>query len=265
MERQPAEHEVEVLVGERKTVSVRLHEVQVAQPCLGSLGSRLVQHLRRDVDGRDRADIRCYGAAQVSRARGNIEHETPTARGRSESSPSSRYHERFERRIARGSMTAPPVGVRLVSDRGQSVQATRLRTSGAFSTRNLHYSANPNGEDTYDRTSIALWPGGSRTSAPSRSIRVRGPRWLRILCGQRFGIEPEFVTMRPDLPAMLAACDVALLIGGRGALHRAWPTRQARSGGGVDRHDGPAVRLVFLDRPRRHGASGRSATPRYER
>ena len=122
VERQPAQHEVEVLVGERKPVSGRLHEVQVAQPCLGSLGSRLAQHLRRNVDARDRADIRRDGAAQVSRARGNIEpthlrrqryrlddplqqvpasegsalplrtlrpaDETPTARGRSESSPS---------------------------------------------------------------------------------------------------------------------------------------------------------------------------------
>lgn len=36
---------------------------------------------------------------------------------------------------------------------------------------------------------------------------------LRILCAQRFGIDPEFVTMRPDLPAMLGRCDAALLIG----------------------------------------------------
>lgn len=36
---------------------------------------------------------------------------------------------------------------------------------------------------------------------------------LRILCAQWFGIEPEFVTMRPDLPAMLERCDAGLLIG----------------------------------------------------
>ena len=36
---------------------------------------------------------------------------------------------------------------------------------------------------------------------------------LRILCAQRFGIEPEFVTMRPDLQAMLNECDAARLIG----------------------------------------------------
>ena len=36
---------------------------------------------------------------------------------------------------------------------------------------------------------------------------------LRILCVRRFGIKPRFVTVRPDLPAMLAASDAALLIG----------------------------------------------------
>ena len=36
---------------------------------------------------------------------------------------------------------------------------------------------------------------------------------LRVLCAQRFGIEPEFVTMRPELQDMLAASDAALLIG----------------------------------------------------
>lgn len=36
---------------------------------------------------------------------------------------------------------------------------------------------------------------------------------LRVLCAQWFDIEPTFVTMRPDLPAMLKRCDGALLIG----------------------------------------------------
>lgn len=54
-----------------------------------------------------------------------------------------------------------------------------------------------------DIRSIAL-DSSSRTAAAL----------LRILCAQRFGIEPEFVTMRPDLPAMLDRCDAALLIGG---------------------------------------------------
>lgn len=35
----------------------------------------------------------------------------------------------------------------------------------------------------------------------------------RILCAEWFGIEPEFVTMSPDLPTMLKRCDAALLIG----------------------------------------------------
>ena len=35
----------------------------------------------------------------------------------------------------------------------------------------------------------------------------------RILCARRFAIAPAFVPHAPDLPAMLAACDAALLIG----------------------------------------------------
>ena len=36
---------------------------------------------------------------------------------------------------------------------------------------------------------------------------------MRILCAEWFDIEPEYVTMGPDLPAMLNRCDAALLIG----------------------------------------------------
>ena len=36
---------------------------------------------------------------------------------------------------------------------------------------------------------------------------------MRIMCAEWFDIEPEFVTMSPDLPAMLDRCDAALLIG----------------------------------------------------
>ena len=50
--------------------------------------------------------------------------------------------------------------------------------------------------------SVAL-DASSRTSAAL----------MRILCAEWFDIEPEFVTMRPNLPAMLQRCDAALLIG----------------------------------------------------
>ena len=36
---------------------------------------------------------------------------------------------------------------------------------------------------------------------------------MRVLCAQWFNIEPEFVTMGPDLPAMLKRCAAALPIG----------------------------------------------------
>jgi len=41
---------------------------------------------------------------------------------------------------------------------------------------------------------------------------------LRILCVERYGIAPRFEQRAPDLPAMLEACDAALLIGDP-ALH----------------------------------------------
>ncbi len=36
---------------------------------------------------------------------------------------------------------------------------------------------------------------------------------VRVLCARAYGIRPAFVEARPDLPAMLARCDAALLIG----------------------------------------------------
>ena len=36
---------------------------------------------------------------------------------------------------------------------------------------------------------------------------------LRILCARRFTVQPRFVSMPPDLTAMLTACDAALVIG----------------------------------------------------
>ncbi len=52
--------------------------------------------------------------------------------------------------------------------------------------------------------SVAL-DSSSRTSAAL----------MRILCAEWFDIEPEFVTMDPNLPAMLQRCDAALFIGDR--------------------------------------------------
>ena len=51
-----------------------------------------------------------------------------------------------------------------------------------------------------------------RSIAIDSSSRTAGAL-LRILCAQWFDIEPTFVTMRPDLSAMLKRCDAALLIG----------------------------------------------------
>jgi chorismate dehydratase len=51
-----------------------------------------------------------------------------------------------------------------------------------------------------------------RTIAADTSSRTSNAL-LRILCVERFGIDPEFVPMAPDVDAMLGRCDAALIIG----------------------------------------------------
>jgi chorismate dehydratase len=51
-----------------------------------------------------------------------------------------------------------------------------------------------------------------RTIAADISSRTSNTL-LRILCVERFGIDPEFVPMAPDAAAMLRRCDAALIIG----------------------------------------------------
>lgn len=51
-----------------------------------------------------------------------------------------------------------------------------------------------------------------RTLATDTSSRTSNAL-LRILCRERFGIEPEFKPMAPDAGRMLQACDAALIIG----------------------------------------------------
>jgi chorismate dehydratase len=57
----------------------------------------------------------------------------------------------------------------------------------------------------------------ARTIALDASSRT-SVALLRILCDSVFQIAPEFVTMPPDVPAMLSRCDAALLIGDRALL-----------------------------------------------
>ena len=64
--------------------------------------------------------------------------------------------------------------------------------------------------------SVALFSRGPvsriRTIAADTSSRT-SVALLRILCAERFGIEPELLPMAPDADAMLEACDAALIIG----------------------------------------------------
>jgi chorismate dehydratase len=64
--------------------------------------------------------------------------------------------------------------------------------------------------------SVALFttvPAGSiRSIAADVSSRTSNAL-LRVLCAERFGIDPVFEPMAPDPAAMLARCDAALLIG----------------------------------------------------
>ena len=64
--------------------------------------------------------------------------------------------------------------------------------------------------------SVALFT--TRPTSAIRSIAIDSSSrtavaLLRVLCAQWFEIEPKFVTMQPDLQAMLKRCDAALLIG----------------------------------------------------
>jgi chorismate dehydratase len=64
--------------------------------------------------------------------------------------------------------------------------------------------------------SVALF--SDRPATALRSIAVDASSrtavaLLRVLCAEWFDIEPTFVTLRPDLDAMLKRCDAALLIG----------------------------------------------------
>lgn len=64
--------------------------------------------------------------------------------------------------------------------------------------------------------SVALFT--TRPTAAIRSIALDSSSrtsvaLLRVLCAERFDIEPRLVTLEPDLPSMLRQCDAALLIG----------------------------------------------------
>ena len=64
--------------------------------------------------------------------------------------------------------------------------------------------------------SVALFT--TRPTTAIRSIAIDSSSraavaLLRVLCAQWFDIEPKFITMHPDLQAMLKRCDAALLIG----------------------------------------------------
>ena len=64
--------------------------------------------------------------------------------------------------------------------------------------------------------SVALFTDRPATSLRSIAVDASSrtaAALLRILCAEWFDIEPTFVTLRPDLPAMLKRCDAALLIG----------------------------------------------------
>ena len=64
--------------------------------------------------------------------------------------------------------------------------------------------------------SVALFTDRPATALRSVAVDVSSRTavaLLRVLCAQWFDIEPTFVTLRPDLPAMLKRGDAALLIG----------------------------------------------------
>jgi chorismate dehydratase len=75
---------------------------------------------------------------------------------------------------------------------GMAIASARTVASVALFTRKPLREVRTVAADTSSRTSNAL---------------------LRILCAERFGLDPEYRPMPPDPDRMLAACDAALLIG----------------------------------------------------
>ena len=64
--------------------------------------------------------------------------------------------------------------------------------------------------------SVALFSDRPATALRSIAVDVSSRTsvaLLKVLCVKWFDIEPTFVTLRPDVPAMLKRCDAALLIG----------------------------------------------------
>ena len=74
---------------------------------------------------------------------------------------------------------------------------------------------------------------------------------LRVLCYERFGIDPEFIPMAPRPAEMLRRCDAALVIGDAALFfdHAARGRREDRPGRAVDEDERAAVRLGVLGRP----------------
>ena len=74
----------------------------------------------------------------------------------------------------------------------------------------------------------------------------------RILCARRFEISPAYVPHAPDLDAMLASCDAALLIGDPALFVDHRHSRLRRSiWDSLDRPHRTAVRVGVLGRPAR--------------
>ena len=63
----------------------------------------------------------------------------------------------------------------------------------------------------FSRYSVWEALDGRRVAITSHSASA--VNLLRLLCRERYRIEPVFVTMPPDLDAMFASCDAALVIG----------------------------------------------------
>ena len=91
-----------------------------------------------------------------------------------------------------------------------------------------------------------------RTIAADTSSRTSNAL-LRVLCRERFAIDPEFIPMAPRPIDMLRRCDAALVIGDAALFfdHQAARRREGRSRGALDGDERPAVRVGVLGGPSR--------------
>ena len=87
MQRQPADHQIELPPGPRQCRRVADQERDVGQPLCGGQALTLRQHLRRQIERTDMSHMRSKSAAEMGRARRDVKNQFPARRGKLRDDP----------------------------------------------------------------------------------------------------------------------------------------------------------------------------------